>query len=484
MGEKLSVGLRSERGPILASLMLSSGLIAIESTILATAVPSIVADIGGFAQFPWLFSIYLLAQAVSVPVYSKLADTFGRKPIMLVGIGLFLIGSIVCGFAWDMTSLIVFRAMQGLGAGAVLPMSITIAGDIYSVRERAKVQGYLASVWAIAAVVGPTLGGIFAEFLTWRWIFFVNIPLCILASWMLIRSLHERFERRQHRIDYAGAIVLTIALTLLILAALQGGQTWAWNSWQSIGAFTVGGVLLIVFVLIERRAAEPILPLRLLSRRLILTTSLISLGIGAALFGLTSYVPTFLEISGGATPIAGGLALAALTLGWPLSASQAGRLYLRVGFRTTALIGMTIALTGGVILVLSSSSPNIMLVALSCFVVGLGFGLCVTPTLIAAQSSVRWNERAVVTGTNMFTRSVGSALGVAIYGAIANAIIRSIGSAESPDAVHAGASAVFVAVLISLALTAVAAIAMPRAHVADVEIGDESSIGSETQPNR
>ena len=204
MTEQTAVGFRSERGPVLIALMLSTGLVAIEATILATAVPSIVADIGGFSQFPWLFSIFLLAQAVSVPVYSKLADTVGRKPIMLVGIGAFLVGSILCGVAWDMTSLIVFRAVQGLGAGAVLPVSITITGDIYTVRERARVQGYIASVWAASSVIGPSLGGLFAEFLSWRWIFFVNIPLCFIAAWMLIRNYHETVERKKHRIDIAG----------------------------------------------------------------------------------------------------------------------------------------------------------------------------------------------------------------------------------------------------------------------------------------
>ena len=340
MSETTAVGFRSERGPVLIAVMLSTGLIAIDATILATAVPSIVADIGGFAQFPWLFSIYLLAQAVSVPVYSKLADTIGRKPIMLVGIGLFLVGSILCGFAWDMTSLIVFRAVQGLGAGAVLPVSITITGDIYSVRERARVQGYIASVWAASSVVGPTLGGVFAEFASWRWIFFVNIPLCLIAAFMLWRNYHESVGRQKHRIDYAGASVLTVGLTLVILAVLEGGQAWEWLSWQSLSAFGLGGGLLVAFVFIERRAAEPILPLWVLSRRLILTTSLISLGVGGVLIGLTSYVPTFLEATTDASPIVSGLAVAALTLGWPIAAANAGRLFLRIGFRRTALIGL------------------------------------------------------------------------------------------------------------------------------------------------
>ena len=295
---------------------------------------------------------------MSVPVYAKLADTVGRKPVILVGIGLFLVGSILCGFAWDMGSLIVMRALQGLGAGAVLPMTTTIAADIYTVAERAKTQGYIASVWAVSSVVGPTLGGVFSQFASWRWIFFVNIPFCLLAAGMLWRNYDESVERRRHRIDYAGAGVLTVALTLLILAVLEGGQAWAWSSWQSIGSFAVGAVLLVVFGLVERRAPEPVLPLEVLTRRLIVATCLISIGVGAVLVGLTSYVPTFLERSTGATPIVAGLAVAALTIGWPISASQSGRLYMRIGFRPTALIGLVVATLGALALWLTSSHPE------------------------------------------------------------------------------------------------------------------------------
>ncbi|WP_353808925.1 MDR family MFS transporter [Agromyces sp. SYSU T00194] len=470
MAETVSVGFRSDRGPILIALMLSTGLIAIDATILATAVPSVVADLGGFSQFPWLFSIYLLAQAVSTPVYAKLADTIGRKPLMLFGVGLFLVGSVLCGFAWDMGSLIVFRAIQGLGAGAVMPISVTIAGDIYTVRERAKAQGYLASVWAISSVVGPTLGGLFSEYLSWRWIFFVNIPLCLIAAWMLLRNYHETLEPRKHRLDIAGASTLTVGLTLVILGLLEGGQAWAWLSWQSAVAFGAGGVLLVAFGLIERRAAEPVLPLWIFSRRLILTTSLIGLGVGAALIGLTSYVPTFLETSAGVTPLVSGLAVAALTLGWPIAASQSGRLYLRIGFRPTAFIGLTITVAGSAMLFAFSAWPNPVLSALACFVVGLGMGLVATPTLIAAQSSVPWNERGVVTGTNMFTRSIGSAVGAAVFGAVANGIIARSGlGSDSPDAIQQAASAVFLAVMVVAVLTLLAAVAMPSARVDDVE---------------
>src|SRR4051812_34634706 len=287
------VGFRSERGPVLIGVMLSTALVAIDATVIATAVPSIVANIGGFAEFPWLFSVYLLAQAVTVPVYGKLADVFGRKPVMLFGIGLFFVGSVLCGVAWNIGALIAFRAVQGLGAGAIQPMSMTIVGDLYSLRERAKVQGYIASVWGVSSVVGPTLGGVFSEYLSWRWIFFVNIPLCLLAAAMIARRFTEQVERPRPRIDSAGAVLLTAGLTLLILGLLEGGQAWAWGSLQSIAVLGGGGLLLVVFALVERRAADPIVPLRLLRHRLIVAMSLVAACVGAILLGLTSYVPTY-----------------------------------------------------------------------------------------------------------------------------------------------------------------------------------------------
>ncbi|MGO4229222.1 MFS transporter [Arthrobacter sp. YAF34] len=456
------VGFRSKRGPVLIALMLSTGLVAIDATVVATAVPSIVHDIGGFASFPWLFSAYLLAQAVSVPVYAKLSDTIGRKPIMLLGIGLFLLGSILCGVAWSMPVLIAFRVVQGLGAGAVQPMAVTIAGDIYTLAERAKVQGYLASVWAVSSVVGPTLGGVFAALGIWRGIFLVNIPLCLVAGWMLARSFHENIEPVKHRVDYLGAGLLTVSLTLLILGALEGGQAWAWDSAVSIAVFAGGALLFAAFILVERRAAEPVLPQWVVSRRLLATTAMIAFGVGAVMLGLTSYVPTFLEGALSTSPILAGLALAALTIGWPISASQSGRLYLRIGFRNTALIGITVTVIGTAVLALTASVPNVAVVAASCFIVGLGLGLVATPTLIAAQSSVEWNERGVVTGTNLFARSIGSAIGVAVFGAIANAVYAGTPHGDTdPQTIVAASAAVFLAVVIVAVLTVAAVIGMP-----------------------
>ena len=427
------VGFRSERGPILIALMVTTGLIAIDAMILATAIPTIVGDLGGFSSFPWLFSIYLLTQAVTVPIYSKVADTVGRKPVLLLGIGLFLLGSVLCAVAWSMPALIAARAVQGLGAGAVGPMAITIAGDIYTLAERAKAQGYLASVWAISAVVGPTLGGVFVEFASWPWIFWVNLPLGLLAAWLIVRHLHETVERRRHAIDWQGGLLLTVSASLLILAMLEGGNAWAWDSAQSIAAFGIGGLLLAAFLWVEQRAAEPVLPLTIFRRRLLATTALIAVGVGVVLFGLTSYVPTYLESQLGVSPLVSGLTHATLTLGWPLAAAQSGRLYLRIGFRATVLIGGVFVVAGTTGMAATSGTPSVVLVGLWCFVVGFGLGLVSSPSLIAAQTSVDWGERGVVTGANLFARSMGAAVGVAVLGAVVNAGMRGQDAFSAPD---------------------------------------------------
>ncbi|CAN5171236.1 MDR family MFS transporter [soil metagenome] len=457
------VGFRSERGPVLISVMLSVGLVAIDATVLATAIPSIVGSLGGFQQFPWLFSAYLLGQAVTTPIYAKLSDLFGRKSILLLGIGLFLAGSILCALAWNMVALIVFRAVQGLGAGAVQPTAMTIVGDIYTLAERARVQGYLASVWAVSSVVGPMLGGVFSELGIWRGVFLINIPLCLVAAWMFQRHFHETITPQHRHVDVLGAVLLAAALTSLVLGVLGGGESWAWRSAPSITTFAVGAALLTAFVFVERRAVDPVLPLWVFSRRLLCATTIVAFGVGAILMGLTSYVPTYLEGALRVSPIVAGLALAALTIGWPVSASLAGKFYLRWGFRSTATAGAALVIVGATVLMLLAHRPNVGVVAAVCFLIGAGMGLLAVPTLIAAQSSVDWHERGVVTGNNMFARSLGSAVGVAVFGAVANSIfgpgdIHSIG----PTAIQAGSAAVFAGVLVVAVVTGVAVLAMPR----------------------
>ncbi len=487
---RASVGLRSERGPVLGSIMLSTGLIALDSTILATAVPSIVEDLGGFSSFPWLFSVYLLAQAVTVPVYGKLADVLGRKPVLLFGIGVFLLASLLCGLAWSMPALIAARALQGIGAGAIQPIGLTVIGDLYSVAERAKVQGYVASVWAASSVLGPTLGGVFSDYLSWRWIFFINLPLGALAILSLRKHFTESLVRRPHRFDVSGAVLLTIGCSLLILGLLEGGTRWAWTSGTSYAVLGTSVVVLVAFCLVERRAAEPVLPLWVMRHRILVGGNLAAMGVGALLIGLSSYVPTWVQGVLGAGAVEAGLALGALTLGWPITASQSGRLYLRIGFRDTALIGVTVALAGATWTALLPDTATLWQVALAMFVTGLGMGLSSSPLVVAVQSVVGWDRRGVVTGTTMFFRAIGSALGAAAFGAIANTTLSrrlddapaalrdalpddvdgTVAALATPgpaadftrEALHAASHSVFVGIAVATAVVAVAIAVVPR----------------------
>jgi EmrB/QacA subfamily drug resistance transporter len=457
------VGLRSERGPVLAAMMLCTALVAMDSTVIATAVPAIVTEIGGFTAFPWLFSVYLLAQAVSVPVYGKLSDLYGRKPVMLFGIGVFLAASLLCGAAWNIGALIAFRALQGLGAGAVAPTTSTIVGDLYSVAERAKAQAYIAGVWAVSSVAGPALGGILSEYASWRWIFLVNIPLCLLAAGMILTKFREQVEPRVRVIDYLGTALLTAGLTLAVLGVLEGGQAWAWGSPVSIAVLGGGALLLAVFVRVERRAPDPVLPLWMFRRRLLVATGLVSACAGAVLLGLSSYVPTFAQEALGTPPLIAGFALAGLLLGWPIAASQAGRIYLRLGFRGCALIGSIIAVAGAGTLLLLDADSGVVQVGASCFVIGLGMGTTASPTLIAAQASVGWHDRGVVTAGNLFMRSIGSSLGVAVFGAIANAELGPpAGGRVAPDLLAKAVHGVFAAIAVVTAVAVAAVVLLPR----------------------
>lgn len=406
---------------VLAALIMATALTALDSTVVTTAVPSIVRNLGGFSLFPWLFSIYLLTQAVTVPIYGRMSDVFGRGPMLFIGIGLFLAGSLLCGLAWNMDSLIAFRGLQGLGAGAIVPVVQTVVGDLYSVQERARITGYTASVWGISSVLGPLLGGLFSQYATWRWIFFLNLPIGALAVYLLKRHLHESIERRVQTVDYLGAGVLTVGLTALIFALLEGGSLWPWSSPQEIGAFALGGASLVAFAFIERSAAEPMVPPWVFARRPLLSGNLASFAVGAVLLGLTSYIPTWAQGVRHLDPLVSGLTVASLTLGWPIASGYAGRLYLRIGFKMTCVIGACITTLGAALFLLIQPTTSVVVVALFGVLVGAGLGLVATPTMVGLQSLVGWERRGVVTASNMFSRTIGSAVGIAIFGSMANA---------------------------------------------------------------
>jgi len=458
------------RGAVVGALMLSVGLAAIDATIVATAVPQIVADLGGFSLFPWIFSIYLLTNAVTVPIYGRLSDIVGRKPVLLFGIAGFLVGSVLCAIAWSMVALIVFRGVQGLAAGAILPTTTTIVGDLYSPAERGRIQGYISSVWGATAIIGPAVGGLFAQYWTWRGIFWLNLPVGLGAAWLIQRYLHERVERRRHQIDYSGAFTLTLSCSLLILALLEGGVSWAWSSTVSIALFALAAVLLAVFVWIERRVAEPILPLWVFRHRTLVAGNLAGLAIGAILIGQSPYVPTYAQRVVGVGAVVAGFAMAAMTIGWPIAATLAPRVYLRIDFRRTALLGGTITIFGCLLLALFvDADSGVWRVAVASFVLGVGMGFASVSTVVAVQSVVGWGRRGVVTGSNMFIRTLGSAVGIAVFGSIVNS--RLAHKRRTPEAIYHAVHGVFVALVVVAVLGLAAELLLPRRVVPLEDLG-------------
>ena len=411
----------AQRGWILAALMITIMLAAMDTTIVSTAIPQIVGELGGFALFSWVFSIYLLAQTVTIPIYGKLADLFGRKPVLIVGMLIFLAGSVASALAWNMVALIAFRGLQGLGAGAIMATVNTLAGDLYSVRERARVQGWLSSVWGVAAIVGPTLGGAFAEYASWRWIFLINLPIGAVAIVLITRFLREKVEPHRHRIDYAGAGLMLFAVGALLLGLLQGGQAWPWWSVPSVAIFAVAALLAAGTVWVERRADEPVLPGWLWRQPVLLRSNLAMIGMGLVMMGPNTYLPTFGQSVLGLGAISAGLMLACMSIGWPLASTLSGHLYLRIGFRDTALAGAVLMVLGAFGFLLLPYPGSVWVVALDQVVLGAGFGLLSTPLLVGVQSAVPWQQRGVATGANMFSRYLGQTLGAAMFGAIFNA---------------------------------------------------------------
>lgn len=408
---------------VLVALMFTMMLAAMDTTIVSTAIPQIVGDLGGFRLFSWVFSVYLLAQTVTIPVYGKLSDLYGRKPVLVGGTLVFLAGSAASSLAWSMASLIAFRGLQGLGAGAIMATVATLAGDLYSVRERAAIQGWLSSVWGIAAIAGPLLGGAFAEYATWRLIFLINLPIGALALGLISRFLHETFERRRPRIDYAGSALVLATVGTFMFGLLQGGEAWPWWSLPSVTTFAFALLLGVAVVLVERRAAEPVMPGWLWRRRVLGGSNLATLGMGVVMMAPNAYLPTFLQSVQGLGAIAAGLVLASMSIGWPTASALSGRLYMRIGFRDAALGGAVLIVIASLAFALLPSPQPVWAVVADQVALGAGFGLLSTPLLVGVQSVVGWEGRGIVTGANMFSRYLGQTLGAAFFGAVFNASV-------------------------------------------------------------
>ncbi|MFD3983861.1 MFS transporter [Streptomyces griseus] len=414
------------RRPVVAALMLGMALAAIDGTIVSTAVPQIVGDLGGFTVFSWLFSGYLLAVTVTLPLYGKLSDTFGRKPVLVAGIVLFLIGSVLCAAAWNMGSLIAFRIVQGLGGGALQGTVQTIAADLYPLKERPRIQAKLSTVWATSAVAGPVVGGLLAGYADWRWIFLINLPVGAIALWLVVRHLHEPARPRpavRPRVDWAGALAVFATGALLLTALVQGGVAWPWLSAPSLGLFGVSAVLAALTVVIERRAAEPIIPGWVWRRRTIASVNLALGALGLLMVAPTVFLPTYAQSVLGLGPIAAGFVLSVMTLSWPVTAALSDRVYNRIGFRLTAIIGIGAALLILLAFPLLPYPGEPWHPALLMLLLGAALGLFQLPLIVGVQSTVGWAERGTTTASVLFCRQVGQSVGAAVFGAVANGVL-------------------------------------------------------------
>ena len=406
---------------VLAACLIATFMAAVESTIVATIIPTIVSDLGGFQLFTWVFTVYLLTQAVTIPIYGRLADLFGRKPVFFAGTALFLVSTILCGLAWDMPSLVVFRALQGCGAGAIQPVAATILGDIYTPAERGKIQGLVSSVFGVSAVVGPSLSAFLVAHLSWRAVFWVNVPIGIAAIAMIAVFLRETVHRRPQRIDWAGSLLLLLGFTALMLALVQGGSLGT----PTLAALISGGTLALALLFVhERRAPQPMLPLELWHIRVIVVGSLGNFAAGAMMMGVSAFLPTYIQGAMGRSPVVGGLVLGAMSVTWAVASFVGGRMMVRTSYRLVAMLGGLALTIGCAMLAVLEPADGPAWATLGSLVIGIGMGFCSTVFIVSIQASVPWRQRGAATSSSMFLRFVGQSVGASLCGAVLNLTMR------------------------------------------------------------
>ena len=419
---------------VLASVMAAMFMIAIEATIVSTAMPQIAGRLGDLQLYAWVFSSFLLTQTATTVVFGKLADLYGRRPVLLAGIAVFLVGSLLCGAAWSMMSLILFRLVQGIGAGAIQPVGLTVVGDLYPMHERGRIQGYLASVWGISSVLGPLAGGLIVQHFGWPWIFWINVPVGIIAAAGFLAFLREDVTRVSRRVDVVGAALFTIAVASLMVALTEIGAPHGMAGPVAAIVCLVGMVLLVVQ---ERRAADPMLALGLWARRPIATANVATLLSGMVVIGLTAFLPVYVQGVMGWSALVAGFATTAMVLGWPIGATLGARNFARFGLRPTLLFGAGLLPLGALVFVTLRPDSLPVAAGLGSAVVGLGMGFLSTSAIVIVQGSVGWAERGVATASNIFSRNLGSALGAAVLGSVLNFALAHVGAAAvGPDQVR------------------------------------------------
>ena len=404
-------------------------MIAIEATIVSTAMPQIAGQLGDLHLYSWVFSSFLLTQTATTVVFGKLADLYGRKPVLLVGIAVFLVGTVLCGFAWSMPSLIVFRLLQGVGAGAIQPVCLTVVGDLYSVQERGKIQGYLASVWGISSVLGPLVGGLIIQHLSWSWIFWINLPIGLAASAGFVAYLHEGLARERQSVDTVGAALFTLAVASLMVALTEVGTSDHATAFAAAGLCVVSAAL---FVAQERRARAPMMDFGLWARRSIATANIATLLSGMTIIGLTTFLPMYVQGVLGQSPLVAGFTLTMMVLGWPIGATLAAKNFSRFGLRAILLFGAVLLPVGAVAFLFMGPGVSPVVAGLGSAVIGLGMGLLSTSAIVIIQDSVGWAERGAATASNIFSRNLGSTLGATALGAILNISLAHRGGGAVP----------------------------------------------------
>ena len=404
---------------ILGALLLGMLLAALDQTIVSTALPTIVGDLHGGSHLAWVVTAYLLASTVSTPLWGKLGDQYGRKTFFQAAIVIFVIGSALAGFSHTMTELIAFRALQGLGGGGLMVGAQTIIGDVVSPRDRGRYMGLFGAMFAVATVIGPLIGGLCVTYLSWRWVFYINLPLGILALFVTGAVLPGHLRRVGHAIDYAGSLLLAGSATSLIIFASLGGISWAWASVPSVATAALGVVLAVAFVLAERSAAEPVIPLSLFRVRVFTAASSIGFVMGFAMFGALTFLPLFMQNVKGVSPTASGLRILPLMLGMLAASVTSGRLVTRWGrYRIFPIVGTALMTIGAYLLSLIDASTNNWLLALYMFVFGVGMGLVMQVLVVAVQNAVSYRDLGVATSSSTFFRMIGGSFGTAVFGAI------------------------------------------------------------------
>lgn len=407
---------------IFTGLMAGLFLAALDQTIVATALPTIVGELGGLDYYSWVVTAYLLSSTVCTPLYGKLSDIYGRRLIFQVAIGIFLLGSLLAGVAPGMFELVLFRGVQGLGAGGVMVCTFAVVGDIVSPRQRGRYIGYLAATWAFASVIGPLAGGFIVDTTTWRWVFLINLPVGLVALAIISSVLRLTTVRRKARLDIIGAVLLVAGVGLLLLSLVWGGATYAWQSPVIIGLIASGAFVTATFLWWETRVPEPLLPLRLFRNGIYSVASVLGFFIGFALFGGVVFLPLFLQVVNGVSATDSGLLVLPLTAGIVVGSVGAGRLTTSTGrYRKYPIIGSALAATG--MYFLSGMTAETARLLSSCYMVvlGLGVGMVLQVTLLAVQNAVTHSDLGIATSSAQFFRTLGGSFGVAIFGAIMNA---------------------------------------------------------------